>query len=89
MKVDCRDIDAQAPLTEPREPVGVPRQMPDLAGIGRMDNLNGSYVLAIQHDEPRRPPSSEPEDRVALTVGGAGRLAWGDREGHTCIRLIG
>jgi hypothetical protein len=51
MKVDCRDIDAQAPLTEPREPVGVPRQMPDLAGIGRMDNLNGSYVLAIQHDD--------------------------------------
>jgi hypothetical protein len=51
MKINCRDIDSQAPLTEPREPVGVPRQMPDLAGIGRMDNLNGSYVLAIQRDE--------------------------------------
>ena len=43
--------DDQAPLTEPQEPVGVPRQMPDLSGIGRMDNLNGSYVLAIQRDE--------------------------------------
>jgi hypothetical protein len=51
MKVTCRDIDTQAPLTEPQEPVGVPRQMPDLSGIGRMDNLNGSYVLAIQRDE--------------------------------------
>jgi hypothetical protein len=50
MKIACRDIDAQAALTEPREPVGVPRQMPDLTGIGRMDNLNDSHVLAIQSD---------------------------------------
>jgi hypothetical protein len=25
VKISCRDIDAQAPLTEPREPAGVPR----------------------------------------------------------------
>jgi hypothetical protein len=54
MKIACRDIDAQAPLTEPREPEGVPRQLPDLEGIGRMDNLNGDYVLAIQRDADGR-----------------------------------
>jgi hypothetical protein len=51
MKLACRDIDVQEPLTEPREPIGVPREMPDLKGIGRMDNLNDEYVLAIQWDE--------------------------------------
>jgi hypothetical protein len=51
MKIACRDIDSQAPLTEPREPLGVPRQLPELTGIGRMDNLNGDYVLAIQRDD--------------------------------------
>jgi len=51
MKIACSDIDGQEPLTEPREPVGVPRQLPELQGIGRMDNLNGDYVLAIQRDE--------------------------------------
>jgi hypothetical protein len=51
MKIACRDIDTQGPLTEPTEPVGVPRQMPDLSGISHMDNLNGSYVLVIQRDE--------------------------------------
>jgi len=54
MKIACRDIDAQAPLTEPREPVGVPRQLPDLTGIGRMDNLSSGYVLAIQRDDAGR-----------------------------------
>jgi hypothetical protein len=51
MKIACKDINAQAPLTQPKEPVGVPRRLPDLTGIGRMDNLNGDYVLAIQWDE--------------------------------------
>jgi hypothetical protein len=54
MKIACRDIDAQAALTEPREPVGVPRQLPDLEGIGRMDNLNGDYVLVVQRDAEGR-----------------------------------
>jgi hypothetical protein len=54
MKIACRDIDGQAPLTEPREPVGVPRQLPDLEGIGRMDNLNGDFVIAIQRDDRGR-----------------------------------
>ena len=32
IKIACRDIDAQAPLTEPKEPIGVPRETEDLAG---------------------------------------------------------
>jgi hypothetical protein len=51
MKVACRDIDAQGPLTQPREPVGVPRRLPDLSGIGRMDKLDGDYIIAIHWDE--------------------------------------
>ena len=51
MKIACKDIDAQAPLTEPQAPVGVSFQTPDLSGISRMDNLNGSYVLALQRDD--------------------------------------
>jgi hypothetical protein len=55
VKIACRDIDAQAPLTEPKEPVGVPRETEDLRGITRLANLNGSYVLALQGgDDGRR-----------------------------------
>ena len=43
MKIACRDIDSQVPLTEPREPVGVPRETKDLAGITRLANLGGSH----------------------------------------------
>ncbi len=50
IKIACRDIDDQEPLTTPREPVGVPRQTKDLQGITRLANLNGSYVLALQVD---------------------------------------
>ena len=51
VKIACRDIDSQAPLTEPQEPVGVPRETKDLQGITRLANLNGSYVLALQADD--------------------------------------
>ncbi|MCU1457845.1 MAG: hypothetical protein JWL73_1937 [Actinomycetia bacterium] len=51
VKIACADIDAQAPLTEPGEPVGVPREVEDLQGILRLANLNGGYVLALQKDE--------------------------------------
>jgi hypothetical protein len=48
VKIDCRDIDAQAPLTEPKEPVGVPRETKDLAGISRLSSAGGRHVLALQ-----------------------------------------
>jgi hypothetical protein len=54
IKIACRDIDGQAPLTTPREPVGVPRETKDLQGITRLANLNGGYVLALQVDEDGR-----------------------------------
>lgn len=50
IKIACRDIDDQEPLTTPREPVGVPRETKDLQGITRLANLNGGYVLALQVD---------------------------------------
>jgi hypothetical protein len=50
MKIKCSDVDSQEALTEPKEPRGVPREEEDLAGIGRLANLNGGYVLAIQRD---------------------------------------
>ena len=54
VKIACRDIDSQAPLTEPREPVGVPRETKDLEGIRRLANLGGSHVLALQCDDAGR-----------------------------------
>jgi hypothetical protein len=48
VKIACRDIDRQAALTQPKEPVGVPRELEDLRGIVRLGNLNGSHVLALQ-----------------------------------------
>ena len=51
IKIACRDIDAQEALTEPKEPVGVPRETEDLRGIRRLANLNGSHVLALQADD--------------------------------------
>jgi hypothetical protein len=54
IKITGRDIDSQAPLTTPREPVGVPRETKDLQGITRLTNLNGGYVLALQVDEDGR-----------------------------------
>jgi hypothetical protein len=50
IKIDCADIDHQEGLTQPREPVGVPRERKDLEGIVRLANLNGSHVLALQVD---------------------------------------
>jgi hypothetical protein len=50
IKIAIRDIDDQPALTEPKEPIGVPREVEDLQGIVKLDNLNGSYVLALQVD---------------------------------------
>lgn len=54
IKIARADIDAQTPLTEPKEPVGVPREKEDLEGITRLANLNGQYVLALQSGEGGR-----------------------------------
>jgi hypothetical protein len=51
IKIATRDIDGQPGLTEPKEPIGVPREVEDLQGIVKLENLNGSYVLALQVDD--------------------------------------
>lgn len=51
MKIACKDIPGQQPLTEPREPVGVPRETLPHQGVSRMANLNGSFVVMLQRDE--------------------------------------
>jgi hypothetical protein len=54
IKIACRDIDTQEGLTEPKQPIGVPREVEDLQGITKLANLNGSFVLAIQADRDGR-----------------------------------
>jgi hypothetical protein len=51
IKIATRDIDGQPALTEPKEPVGVPREVEDLQGIVKLENLNGNYILALQVDD--------------------------------------
>jgi hypothetical protein len=51
IKIATRDIDDQPGLTEPREPVGVPREVEDLQGIVKLENLDGTHVLALQVDQ--------------------------------------
>jgi hypothetical protein len=53
VKIARGDIEGQPPLTEPREPVGVPRETKDLQGIVRLANLDDSHVLALQRDSGR------------------------------------
>ena len=48
IKIACRDIDVQPGLTEPKEPIGVPREVEDLQGITRLANLDDGHVLALQ-----------------------------------------
>jgi hypothetical protein len=54
VKIACSDIDNQAPLTEPTEPVGVPREAKDLQGIRRLANLGTDHVLVLQTDAAGR-----------------------------------
>jgi len=49
-KIDSATISGQTPLTEPQEPVGVPREESDLAGISLMANLDDNWILAVQSD---------------------------------------
>jgi hypothetical protein len=51
MKFACGDIDRQGPLTEPKEPLGAPRQELPQAGVGLMASLNGAAVLMAQEDD--------------------------------------
>jgi hypothetical protein len=51
VKITRRDIDGQAPLTEAKEPVGVPRETTDHEGIIRLANIGDSFVLALQVDD--------------------------------------
>ena len=54
VKIACRSIDSQPPLTKPRKPVGVPRETKELRGITRLANLGVSHVLALQTDDGGR-----------------------------------
>jgi hypothetical protein len=54
VKIACRDVDAQTPLTEPTEPVGVARKTEDLRGVRRLANLHDGVVLALQADDAGR-----------------------------------
>jgi hypothetical protein len=54
VKISCADIDIQPPLTEPTEPVGVPREIEAMRGITRLANLNGGHVIALQRDDGGR-----------------------------------
>jgi hypothetical protein len=54
VKIACQDVDSQAPLTEPTEPVGVARHTEDLRGVRRLANLDAGVVLALQADDDGR-----------------------------------
>ena len=54
MKIDCADLDKQEPLTEPKEPLGAPRENKDIPGIVRLANLDSEHVLALQWEDGRR-----------------------------------
>jgi hypothetical protein len=50
LRMACADIDGQAGLTEPREPVGVPREALSHEGVSRMA-VRGEQVVMLQRDE--------------------------------------
>jgi hypothetical protein len=54
IKIDRRDIDNQVPLTEPKEPLGVPRETKEVRGITRLGNLGDGFVLALQSGDDGR-----------------------------------
>jgi len=51
MKLSCADIDGQVGLTQPKEPLGIARTNLPHAGVSRMANLSGSFVLMMQREE--------------------------------------
>ena len=50
VRIACADIDGQEALTEPDEPVGVPREELDHAGVVRMTNLDDGSVVMLRQD---------------------------------------
>ncbi len=54
IKIARRDIDAQEPLTEPKEPIGVRRETSEHQGVVRLANLADDVVLALQVDDEAR-----------------------------------
>jgi hypothetical protein len=50
IRIACRDIDAQQPLTTPTEPIGVPREELPHVGVRKMAALD-DHVLMLQYDE--------------------------------------
>jgi hypothetical protein len=55
LKLAASDVDRQEPLTQPHEPRGVPRETLPQAGVSHMANLNGSYVVMMQQEQPGGP----------------------------------
>ncbi len=51
MKIACADIDGQPALTEPKEPLGVPRTLEDVVGVSLMALLDEQHVLVVQADD--------------------------------------
>lgn len=54
LKISRTDIDGQEALTEPREPLGIPRQDENIAGLSYLANLSDDYILALQTGEDGR-----------------------------------
>jgi len=50
MRIACADIDGQEALTEPDEPVGVPREALSHPGVLRMANLDEGSVVMLQQE---------------------------------------
>ena len=51
MKIDVSAIAGQDALTEPREPLGIPREIVDLPKTSMLANLDDDHVLALQRDD--------------------------------------
>jgi hypothetical protein len=54
MKIDASTIAGQDALTEPQQPVGIPRETVDLPRTSMLANLGDDYVLALQRDDAGR-----------------------------------
>ncbi len=50
VRIACADIDGQEALTEPEEPVGVPREALSHPGVLRMANLDEGSVVMLQQE---------------------------------------
>ncbi len=51
MKIAGKDIEQQEPLTQPKEPLGVPRKNLPHQGVSKMANLDAGHVVMMQQDD--------------------------------------